>query len=152
MKNNLRNTETAAALLARVQALKPDSTALWGTMSVSGMMNHCNKIHHNLLKTEANGPRKTPTLKHRMMKIIGLGLMKQLPKNISTPAKATLPDAAEMLHFDTEKNRLESSLKQLAQREEMIHPHHPIFGPLTNSEWGRFVFMHTDHHLRQFGV
>ncbi|HXU44341.1 MAG TPA: hypothetical protein VN783_02350 [Thermoanaerobaculia bacterium] len=28
---------------------------------------------------------------------------------------------------------------------------HPGFGPLSNTEWGRLVYLHVDHHLRQFG-
>jgi hypothetical protein len=29
---------------------------------------------------------------------------------------------------------------------------HPAFGPLPTWEWGRMVYLHVDHHLRQFGV
>ena len=29
---------------------------------------------------------------------------------------------------------------------------HPIFGPLTRSEWMRWGYLHVDHHLRQFGA
>jgi hypothetical protein len=29
---------------------------------------------------------------------------------------------------------------------------HPILGPLSQSEWHRWAFLHTDHHLRQFGL
>ncbi len=29
---------------------------------------------------------------------------------------------------------------------------HPIFGPLTEGEWGVWAFRHADHHLRQFGL
>lgn len=28
---------------------------------------------------------------------------------------------------------------------------HPLFGPLSKAEWGRWGYIHTDHHLRQFG-
>jgi hypothetical protein len=31
-------------------------------------------------------------------------------------------------------------------------PAHPLFGPLTWSEWGVATYKHTDHHLRQFGA
>jgi hypothetical protein len=30
--------------------------------------------------------------------------------------------------------------------------HHPLFGPLTRAEWGRWGLRHADHHLRQFGA
>ena len=29
---------------------------------------------------------------------------------------------------------------------------HPTFGPMTRADWLRWGFLHTDHHLRQFGV
>ena len=29
---------------------------------------------------------------------------------------------------------------------------HPIFGPLTTSQWMRWGYLHVYHHLRQFGV
>jgi hypothetical protein len=28
---------------------------------------------------------------------------------------------------------------------------HPIFGPMSTAEWMRWAYLHTDHHLRQFG-
>jgi hypothetical protein len=29
---------------------------------------------------------------------------------------------------------------------------HPLWGRMTEWEWGRWGYLHTDHHLRQFGV
>jgi hypothetical protein len=29
---------------------------------------------------------------------------------------------------------------------------HPLFGPLSRSEWSALVYKHSDHHLRQFGA
>ena len=31
-------------------------------------------------------------------------------------------------------------------------PTHPIFGPMRPDDWGRWGYLHMDHHLRQFGV
>lgn len=31
------------------------------------------------------------------------------------------------------------------------HPH-PIMGSYTPAEWGKGMYKHLDHHLRQFGV
>jgi hypothetical protein len=31
------------------------------------------------------------------------------------------------------------------------HPH-PIFGLMSKAEWMRWAYLHTDHHLRQFGL
>jgi hypothetical protein len=31
-------------------------------------------------------------------------------------------------------------------------PIHPVFGKMTTAQWLRWAYLHTDHHLRQFGV
>ena len=31
-------------------------------------------------------------------------------------------------------------------------PAHPIFGRMSGSAWLRWAYLHTDHHLRQFGA
>jgi hypothetical protein len=31
-------------------------------------------------------------------------------------------------------------------------PAHPIFGPMSRTDWLRWAYLHTDHHLRQFGA
>jgi hypothetical protein len=31
-------------------------------------------------------------------------------------------------------------------------PDHPVFGKMSSSQWFRWAYLHTDHHLRQFGV
>jgi len=31
-------------------------------------------------------------------------------------------------------------------------PDHPVFGKMSSSQWLRWAYLHTDHHLRQFGL
>ena len=31
-------------------------------------------------------------------------------------------------------------------------PDHPIFGRMSSAQWLRWAYLHTDHHLRQFGA
>jgi hypothetical protein len=31
-------------------------------------------------------------------------------------------------------------------------PDHPVFGRMSSGQWLRWAYLHTDHHLRQFGV
>lgn len=30
--------------------------------------------------------------------------------------------------------------------------HHPMFGDLDKEAWGRLIYIHLNHHLKQFGV
>ena len=35
---------------------------------------------------------------------------------------------------------------------EAFSPGHSMFGPMTADDWRRWGYLHTDHHLRQFGL
>ena len=57
--------------------------------------------------------------------------------------------------FEFERDRTE--LLSLMSRFSASGDHeraatHPIFGPMTTFHWGRWGYLHVDHHLRQFGV
>jgi hypothetical protein len=52
--------------------------------------------------------------------------------------------------FSADRTTLLVKLDQLARCTRVVVPH-PIFGPMSRSEWMRWGYLHTDHHLRQFG-
>jgi hypothetical protein len=39
-----------------------------------------------------------------------------------------------------------------ARRRDDRWPAHPIFGRMSGAAWLRWAYLHTDHHLRQFGA
>jgi hypothetical protein len=58
------------------------------------------------------------------------------------------------MDFEAECSRLATRIDQVVQRgatktEGLVHP---FFGRLSGDEWGRLIYKHLDHHLRQFGV
>ena len=56
--------------------------------------------------------------------------------------------------FAVEMQRLRESIDRFAAGGPEIcttHPHF-FFGPLTPMEWSALMYVHLDHHLRQFGV
>ncbi len=36
-------------------------------------------------------------------------------------------------------------------RGTRVAPSHPMFGPMMETDWMRWGYLHADHHLRQFG-
>jgi hypothetical protein len=44
------------------------------------------------------------------------------------------------------------ALIERADRIDTTGHAHPAFGPLSHAEWMRWAYLHTDHHLRQFGA
>lgn len=118
-------------------------------MTVNVMLFHCRKINKNILQGKEQNQKPTP--KQRIVKIIGLYLMKEFPKGIKTGPNY-LPEPADNLNFDEIKIQLIDSIKEVASYEKDIFGNHPFFGPLNTNEWRRFIWKHLDHHLRQFQV
>jgi len=56
------------------------------------------------------------------------------------------------LDFVLDAAQVESLLAKTAANDPRAWPVHPIFGPLSPRAWMRWAYLHTDHHLRQFGL
>lgn len=149
MSRTLLNEKTAALLLARAKALSTTSTSIWGSMNVTDMLYHCNTINHSILQGKATGQQ--PTLKQRLLKTLVLRLLRKLPKGVKTNPKFLRPET-NTTAFEKEQERFRETLLRFARHPDAIAGKHPFFGSLNTNEWRRFVWMHTDHHLRQFGV
>ena len=76
---------------------------------------------------------------------------RNFPKNIQTIKGGTVVDDKD---FAFEKNRLIVTIEEMYSGGKECctdHPH-PIMGSYTPEEWGKGMYKHLDHHLRQFGV
>jgi hypothetical protein len=55
--------------------------------------------------------------------------------------------------FAADVAELEALLELITTRPERSDwPVHPIFGRMSQAAWLRWAYLHTDHHLRQFGA
>jgi hypothetical protein len=74
------------------------------------------------------------------------------PFDRSSPTSVELV-VHDLPELDQEKQRLKNLVNQFSAGGETRvtkHPH-PFFGPLMPDEWGKGMYKHLDHHLRQFG-
>jgi hypothetical protein len=75
-----------------------------------------------------------------------------MPREIKSgaePASVVVDPAT----FRKDVERAAVLLQQLAAAPpDALVDQHPILGPMTRANWMRWAFMHTDHHLRQFGL
>jgi hypothetical protein len=65
----------------------------------------------------------------------------QLAGNGTRPARFA-EDVAETLRL----------LELVACENAPLVAEHPVFGSMRRSDWLRWAYLHTDHHLRQFGA
>ena len=55
--------------------------------------------------------------------------------------------------FESDVRGLRELVDQFVQMPATFHwPDHPHFGRMSRAEWMRLGYLHTDHHLRQFGA
>ncbi|MEM6645158.1 MAG: DinB family protein [Bacteroidota bacterium] len=142
---------TTAQLVQRIMRLSSSYVPLWGKMTVYQMVHHCIKSErmylgeesykrlfigrlfgrmalNSLMKDEAPMEKNQPT--HPLFKMTGAGDLE--------PAKVQWVTLLE--RYPTTSS---------ADYAGFVHP---FFGHMTAEQVGRYVYKHTDHHLRQFDV
>jgi hypothetical protein len=137
----------------RIHLLNEQSKRQWGKMNTSQMLAHCaDQIRLALGQKE---PHEKPTFINRnIAKYIGLWLPRIPVKNLQGPVDMDQQYFGTISSdIATEKLNLLNLLDEvrLLPAQAVLKPH-PMFGKLNRSEWGRFMYVHLHHHLRQFGV
>ena len=134
----------------RLNDLTPESKRQWGKMEVAQMLAHT---------TEAF---KVPLSKKKLPRMfIGrlLGWMVKSKLYNEQPWKQGMPTAPNFIIkdqriFEEEKKKLEDLVDAFynAGPEGISKYPHPFFGTYTPEQWGKSMYKHIDHHLKQFGV
>lgn len=147
---NLFNVTDRDALLARIVALNPGAGRQWGKMTAPQMLAHCTVGFQFPLGEKAGPQMFLGRLLARFVKKGALG-PKPLPKNGPTGPDFIIRDERD---FEHERQRLyEYVMRFCAEGRGGVNNRvHGFFGPLTGDEWGRLMYKHVDHHLRQFGA
>ena len=135
-------------IINRVNKLRPDSSPLWGKMSVGQMVWHCQIPLKLAIQNKPHN--KTGNLLIRWFFKKSLYNDKPWRKNLPTSPMAK---AREPKDFTREREKLLEMIHQMhaLDSRENWNPH-PIFGRFTHQQWGQLQYKHLDHHLTQFGV
>jgi len=141
------NADDLAGLLRRAESLRPDSPRQWGKMDLAQML-----AHMNVALEAPLGIVKLPDESNWFLRTIVKWIVlnqKPFSRNAPTSRNYKMVDAKE---FELEKQKFIGLLKSASTNglAGTWQPH-VGFGPLTPEEWGRLLWKHADHHLRQFG-
>jgi hypothetical protein len=144
--------EKIDAIRARMRTLTPTSERQWGTMSSHEMICHLSDaLRHPLGDRPAELP-KPSCLRHTLLKWLVLWGIPQYPKGAQTRAyfdpkrEGTKPE-----EFARDLQTLDQLTMRFVAEAPRISIQHTRFGPMRAKDWLRWWWMHTDHHLRQFG-
>ncbi len=147
--NSLFVTNTYTDMVDRINNLAHNSSAKWGKMDVAQMMAHCKEAFKVPL-SDKEMPRML------IGRIFGPFIKSKLYNE--DPWKKNLPTSPAFLirdkrDFKAEKQELLDLVHKFYGAGPMgisIHPH-PFFGKITSEQWGKSMYKHLDHHLKQFG-
>lgn len=139
-----------ADLTTRLERLTPRHSARWGRMTAHQMAAHlANAAEAALARRPFAAPARRP---NPVLKFLSLRLPLPWPKNVRTGADPAGIELAPET-FEAERIRALTALRDLSQMPaQSLASRHPIFGAMTQRDWHRWAFLHTDHHLRQFGL
>jgi hypothetical protein len=138
-----------AEIVSRLQSLSASSTRKWGSLDVTGMLQHLNlsaRMTLGELPVASSNKRvfQTFPLKHLALYVL------PFPKGAPTAAELKPGDASS---FEAERAALLEMLERIGNGPiEGMGPAHPLFGPMTWREWGVVTYKHANHHLKQFGA
>jgi hypothetical protein len=140
----------AQDVISRIDTLQPVSARQWGKMDAAQMMAHCSKTL-DMASGQLNPPR---AFIGRVLGPVFKSLFtndKPFSKNGPTGKELVVADARD---FAREQENLKAKIRQFHEGGEAkcTRQPHPFFGPLTPQDWGRGMYKHLDHHLRQFGA
>ena len=139
------------ALTNRVNSITPQSVRQWGTMSPDQMLHHL-----NLATGSALGYFDLPDESYLMSRTISkwllIDFLSEQPKGLLLPLTFKIPPTQ---HFDFEQEKkwlIEIINKSCNSKTTSAWGPHPLFGRMSDNEWGRLLTTHIDYHLKQFGV
>lgn len=151
---NILNEPNKIELLKRIEKVKESNKALWGKMSVNEMLCHLAdqvRVSLQLIKTKDASSFLTRNVAAKIV-LAGMpapkGKIKTFPEIDFVLGNGTKPT-----EFENDKSLLKNLVAEFLSKEnEFPFQPHATFGPFTKMDWGRIIYIHFDHHLKQFGA
>jgi hypothetical protein len=148
MKNIFNETDFVA-LVQRINNLTANSNRQWGKMNLTQMLEHCALQLKRALTivpaATAEGPVLYRTVIGRWMALY----LVPWPKGSTTPSDMNMEkNDVTVKGLENEKTQLLHLLQQVRRKNSFGV--HPFFGALNKKDWGRLIWKHLDHHLKQF--
>lgn len=149
---NILNKKVLDEIMQRIGAVTKDDKRLWGKMTVHEMF--CHSADQIRLATgEKHSPfRGNNATRTILKKLILWGLPSPKGKIETTHELRQGGGGTKPTDFEDDKKTLVRLLNEFGNvfaEEKLVE--HPAFGYMNKTEWGRLVYIHVNHHLKQFG-
>ena len=149
---SLLNPGHRSALMKRLSQVRPDTPRRWGRMSAHGMICHLSDSFLGCLGDRPIWDRSN-FLRRTVMRFGACTVPLPWPKGYRTsPEVDQERDGTPPGDFATDLENLNALVDTFVDRLDPETMRHPVFGLLSQAEWGRWAYRHVDHHTRQFGL
>lgn len=151
--SNLGDPAVRNDLLLRLSRLQPHTKPLWGRMSAHQMLCHLGDSFKVPIREKQVSPA-TGFLQRSIVKWIALYVPLPWPKGVPTrPEIEQGKGGTAPTDFKRDLQNLRLVIERFTTSQpDFVWAPHPLFGEMSSSEWMRWGYLHTDHHLRQFGA
>lgn len=150
---SLINSRCKNEIVSRIGQVRPDSPRKWGKMTAPQMICHLNDSFLSVMgerEVSAASDIRAP----RLMKWIALNMPMHWPQGVPTrPEIDQQMSGTAPAEFAADVETLLGLVERFTRRpRDFQFQPHPMFREMTEREWMRWGYLHTDHHLRQFGA
>jgi len=147
----LLNVGDRREVLDRLANLRSDAQPKWGTMSAHQMICHLSDSLRAALSEKYISP-STSLFKRTILKPLALWVPVPWPHGFKTrPEMDQRQGGTPPVDFASDLEELRGLFERFCTRDGEFAPH-AMFGEMSKAERMRHVYLHFDHHLRQFGV
>jgi hypothetical protein len=146
----MRDAPTRRRLVERIGALRPDAPRRWGTMTAHQAVCHLTDSFRGCMgeKSVSQAPSLLP---RRLMKFGALYMPIPWPHGVPTrPEMDQAIGGTAPVEFENDRAELIKVMERFVHAGKWTP--HPMFGAMPEKDWMRWGYLHTDHHLRQFGA
>jgi hypothetical protein len=137
-------------IMSRLKKLQATSPRQWGKMDAAQMLAHCAAA---LESACTDTPQKQALIGRILGPLVRKSALGEKPFRKNSPTNPAFV-VADQRDFSKERQRLEAAVEQFCRRgpTSVDQRKHVFFGTMSGDEWGRLMYKHLDHHLRQFSA
>ena len=140
-----------AEILGRLRTIRPESVRRWGRMSAHQMVCHLADSFRMALGKPMK--RTGGVYQRTVVKWIALYSPVPWPPGLVTSPEIDQEGAGTPpADFAEDVAQVEALLERVAAPTPALAQRHPVFGAMSDAAWLRWGYLHTSHHLRQFGA
>ena len=150
---SLSDAAVKTEILPRIGNVQANARSRWGRMSADQMLCHLSDAFRLSMGEKSASPA-TGILQRSVLKWTALYVPVRWPKGFKTrPEMEQGAGGTRPSEFERDRKTLIGLIERFSNpSRDFQWDAHPIFGRMSDGEWLRWGYLHSDHHLRQFGV